>query len=171
MPKVYLFQKGGDDIKFKCIINYCINKENRRVVLERLIDRNIDILNIQKDFYINEQELRHMEETGMIIGGHTVNHNLLSSLDEHEQREEIINNIKTIEKILGHRIQWFCFPYGGAISYNETTIALLKEYGIQYCLSVEHRDVSTKDLALQFAIPRYDCTCFPYGKSYITKHI
>jgi peptidoglycan/xylan/chitin deacetylase (PgdA/CDA1 family) len=120
---------------------------------------------------MNEQELRNMEESGMIIGGHTVNHNVLSSLDEHDQREEIVNNIKVLEKILGHRIQWFCFPYGGTISYNETTIALLKEYGIHYCLSVEHRDVSTKDMASPFALPRYDCTCFPYGKSYITKNV
>ncbi|WP_281752706.1 hypothetical protein [Thermodesulfomicrobium sp. WS] len=59
-------------------------------------------------------------------------------------------------------VAWTIEEDGGAISYSETTIALLQEYGIHYCLSVEHRDVSTKDMASPFALPRYDCTCFPY---------
>lgn len=166
---VYTMQQAGADTEFKRIMNYCLGAETRSRILEALVARHLDGFNIGRDFYIGAEELRQMEEAGMIIGGHTANHPLLSSLDGNAQRREIAANLKTLEEMLGHSVRWFCFPYGGAVSYNAATLSILKECGVRYCLSVEARDVSAKDLEAPLELPRYDCMSFPHGKSYITK--
>lgn len=166
---VYAMQQAGADTEFKRIMNYCLDADTRGRMLDTLVARYLDGFNIGKDFYIGTEELRRMDEAGMIIGGHTLNHPLLSGLDADAQRGEISVNLKELEGMLGHSVQWFCFPYGGVVSYNKITLSILKECGVRYCLSVDDRDVSAKDIAAPLELPRYDCMGFPYGKSYISK--
>ncbi|MFV0350134.1 MAG: polysaccharide deacetylase family protein, partial [Halodesulfovibrio sp.] len=92
---------------------------------------------------------------------------LLSSLGAAEQRREITSNVSALTQILGHPVSWFCFPYGGEISYTQETLEILRDSGVQYCLSVESRDVSAADFDAPLTLPRYDCMEFPFGKSYV----
>ncbi|UZP66888.1 polysaccharide deacetylase family protein [Desulfovibrio mangrovi] len=164
---VYTLQPQSEETEFKRIMNYCLDKQARRHVLERLHDLYLPEFNAEGEFYLGSGELRLMDEAGMVIGGHTVSHPLLSSLDAEEQRKEVASNVDALAQILGHPVSWFCFPYGGDISYNDETLRILRDHGVQYCLSVESRDVSAADLDVPLTLPRYDCMEFPFGKSYV----
>ena len=45
-----------------------------------------------KEFYLSIENMKEMQTEGMIIGSHTVNHKVMSSLNFNEQNKEIINS-------------------------------------------------------------------------------
>ncbi|ABB40044.1 polysaccharide deacetylase [Oleidesulfovibrio alaskensis G20] len=163
---VYKLQPRNDETEFKRIVNYCLDRKARTFVLEKLRSNLLPEFNSDRCFYLQPAELKEMDAAGMIVGGHTVTHNLLARLCPAAQREEIGSNIDWLSAVLGRRILWFCFPYGGEISYNEYTLQILEEHGIRYCLSVDSRNVVVDDLEKPLTLPRYDCMEFPFGKSY-----
>jgi peptidoglycan/xylan/chitin deacetylase (PgdA/CDA1 family) len=60
---------------------------------------------------------------GDAIGDHTENHPALAHLSQHDQREELFEQILRVEFLGGHRPQLFRPPYG---SFNATTMAQLR---------------------------------------------
>ena len=69
------------------------------------------------------------------VGGHTVNHEILSYLDDKELDYEIGECIKTLSKKLGSEIDSFSYPEGQEMHYNDKVISVLKKYGIKICPS------------------------------------
>lgn len=61
------------------------------------------------------------------IGAHTINHPSLSSLSEDEQRFEIVNSKKELERIFNRNITTFSYPFGGVEDYDDRTIKICKE--------------------------------------------
>ena len=56
--------------------------------------------------------LRVLRHAGHTIGGHTVSHSRLSTLQEHELRAEIADDKKRIEAMLDTPITAFAYPFG-----------------------------------------------------------
>ncbi|MBF0118021.1 MAG: polysaccharide deacetylase family protein [Desulfobacterales bacterium] len=67
------------------------------------------------------------------VGGHTVNHEILSYLTMEEVENEIRGCIEELELQLGHLIDLFSYPEGQIEHYNESVIKQLKVYGIKIC--------------------------------------
>jgi peptidoglycan/xylan/chitin deacetylase (PgdA/CDA1 family) len=66
-----------------------------------------------------------------------------------------------LEKIINKKIDTFCYPYGGKISYNDNTLKILKKLNYKIAYSVEFRDISEKDIKKNpYELPRYDCNMF-----------
>ena len=61
------------------------------------------------------------------IGSHTINHPMLSMLDENEQRKEIIDGHRTLEKLFDCRLNYFAYPHGGTTHFNDTSRSIIKE--------------------------------------------
>ncbi len=57
-------------------------------------------------------EIREMVEYGITFGAHTVTHPHLQQLSEKKAFHEINQSKIKIEKIIGHEITSFCYPYG-----------------------------------------------------------
>lgn len=64
------------------------------------------------------------------VGGHTVNHEILSYLTDNELEYEISECIKTLENIVGRKIDLFSYPEGQEHHYNKKVINCLKDNGI-----------------------------------------
>ena len=74
-----------------------------------------------------------MHNMGMIIGSHGFSHNLLSKLKRSKKKKFII--LKRYSKIsLKKKINFFCYPYGGAKSYNNNTVKILKKVDTNFLL-------------------------------------
>ena len=85
----YSKNNDGDKKKeFKKIVNYCGNIELRSEILDYLLSE-FDINSDPKKFYLNSDEIKYISDLGMIIGSHSVNHNLLSRLNKKEQTIEL----------------------------------------------------------------------------------
>jgi peptidoglycan/xylan/chitin deacetylase (PgdA/CDA1 family) len=90
-------------------------------------------------------ELREIESTGVTIGAHTLRHCRLSSLSEAEQRSEIIDCKAQLEAALGHGVQCFAYPFGSALDYDETSVALVREAGFDWAFSNRYGVVQPVD--------------------------
>ena len=61
---------------------------------------------------LNAAELREMQESGMEIGSHTVNHVRLTEVDDLRLMQELTDSRQTLEDILGNTVGSFAYPYG-----------------------------------------------------------
>jgi peptidoglycan/xylan/chitin deacetylase (PgdA/CDA1 family) len=89
----------------------------------------------RESLWMNWDMLREMSSHGMTIGGHTVNHAVLSRMPKEHQRKEIAGCAARIEKEVGRRMDYFAYPVGGRDSFNADTQACLRELGVRYAFS------------------------------------
>lgn len=69
--------------------------------------------------------LREMSEAGMTIGGHTVDHPILSRLTAQEQEEQIGGCMDRLAQELELKGRFFAYPRGKGDSFNDLTRAAL----------------------------------------------
>lgn len=81
------------------------------------------------------QDVRELEDRGFTIGAHSLTHRQLSSLDESEQRQEILGSARALAARLGHRIEAFAYPFGSFADYTPLTQDLVKEAGFIFAVS------------------------------------
>ena len=84
-------------------------------------------------------ELKVLEQRGVTIGSHTVDHLPLADLGSAEAMTELRNSRRALERHLGHPVQWFAYPYG---SFDASVVALVREAG--YVLAVTTQGGTTQ---------------------------
>jgi peptidoglycan/xylan/chitin deacetylase (PgdA/CDA1 family) len=96
-------------------------------------------------------EIATLASGGMIqIGGHTVTHPVLPTLDPLERRREILDGKLACERLAGHPITGFAYPHGALDTDSRTAV---RESGFQWACSTEFRAVSVRSDDA-FALPR-----------------
>lgn len=75
---------------------------------------------------LNASELREMQESGMEIGSHTVNHVRLPEVNDAGLMRELTESKATLEDMLGNAIDSFAYPYG---AWNERCENAVKQAG------------------------------------------
>ena len=159
--KAYKLQKNIEETTtFKKIMNYYGNFEIINKILNELM-KYFEINISSRKFYLTKKEIKHMVSLGMVIGGHTHNHILLSRLNYKKQFNEISTCKKLLEKITKKECNLLSFPYGREYSYNRNTINILKKLNFKNAFSVDYRNINKNDLKNKsFELPRYDCNLF-----------
>lgn len=76
------------------------------------------------------QEARELQAAGFELGAHTVDHPILSKLDENEQEGQIAGSIERIEMELGQRPRTFAMPNGSARDYDDATLRVIRRLGL-----------------------------------------
>src|SRR5207249_568904 len=79
--------------------------------------------------------VREMAGAGMSIGGHTVNHPVLSRLTAEEQEQEIAGCGKRLHEELGRPMRYFAYPNGKLDCFNGVTRACLKRNEVEFAFS------------------------------------
>jgi peptidoglycan/xylan/chitin deacetylase (PgdA/CDA1 family) len=152
---------------FKRMLNYWISYDYREAVLDELFAEEFgEEARIAEEFYLNEDEIRDLDASGMIVGSHGANHFLFSKLSAEQQREEIDASFSFLARVLGKPVKTFCYPYGGKHAFTADTVSLLEDAGALFSFDVNPRDITAVDLREgRQALPRYDCNMFPYGRA------
>lgn len=76
-------------------------------------------------------ELIRLADSGLVqIGGHTVNHPVLSALAVEDQAYEISEGRCRLEAILGQPIRTFAYPYGRAADWTDATATIVRDAGL-----------------------------------------
>lgn len=106
-------------------------KNNITVEMEYIIN---DIYNSCKNLhkgaspFMDEKAVLKLKDNPYVeIGSHTINHPMLSKLDEDEQWKEIVEGHITLEKLVGSRLNCFAYPHGGMKHFNETSRHIIRE--------------------------------------------
>lgn len=79
----------------------------------------------------SEEIKKISQKRGISIGAHTVTHACLKHLDVSEQRTEILESKKSLEKIIGKEVKLFSYPFGSQDDYSDVTVGLLKDLGFE----------------------------------------
>ncbi len=165
----YRTQKNSEETLFvKRTLNYYLASEHRAAVLDSLMRHFFgdEEAELTAALYMQPHHLQALHEAGMIIGSHSVNHPVMSTLAPAEQENEISTSFAFLEAHLGPLSpRTFCYPYGGKSTFTETTEKILEKQGVTLSFAVDPRDITEEDLRNRpQALPRYDCNMFPYGQ-------
>lgn len=108
------------------------------------VDNYVEALPILKDFgfratifvitdlvdksenYMNLEQLKVMEASGIDIQSHTVHHDHLAQLSYEKQLETLKGSKNFLEKALNKKIKYFAYPYG---EYSKDSLKAIKDAG------------------------------------------
>jgi peptidoglycan/xylan/chitin deacetylase (PgdA/CDA1 family) len=119
-----------------------------RPVLERgaLVEQLAAALRsaLPKDLMMRPAQIKRLHDQGMEIGGHTVNHPILTVLDEQQARAEIVGGKHRLEEITGAPVTLFAYPNGKpGRDYGPRDVDLVRQAGFTTAVSttagVAHR--------------------------------
>jgi peptidoglycan/xylan/chitin deacetylase (PgdA/CDA1 family) len=136
----------------KRLLKYEVRPEDRdRLLAEAFGAIGGDDGALAREVYLGPAECRALDEAGVELGAHTVNHLVLSSLDATQQRLEIEGSMRDLESWLGHPVTTFAYPYGRTWDYNQDTLGILQELGFRGALTAMPglNDPSTERMALR----------------------
>ena len=81
---------------------------------------------------MNAQQIKQLAETGVEIGGHTVNHPILKVLSKEQQFEEVSRCKAQLEQWTGREVKHFAYPNGSyGKDLTDETVELVKQAGYQ----------------------------------------
>lgn len=150
----------------KRILNYFISYDCRKSVLNKLEKSFPNSRVDASELYMTKNQVAELDEQGMIVGSHTITHNVLSKLTPSEQRMEINDSFNYLEKSVDVPMhKSFCYPYGGKHTYSDTTIEILENCGCDWSFDVRSEDITSENLDMPHTLPRYDTCEFPHGSA------
>ena len=101
--------------------------EKRNKLADLLLSMISDVSFLEKHRIVKYEELLKYSKHPLVsIGAHTVNHLPLSSLSIENQEKEISTSLEVLEKIVGSKISFFAYPYGGQKDFNRDSEVLMK---------------------------------------------
>jgi peptidoglycan/xylan/chitin deacetylase (PgdA/CDA1 family) len=124
------------EYQLKRLLKYEIVAEDRdRILAAVFTEMGGDDAELAKSVYLGPEECRALDQAGVEIGAHTVNHLILSSLEASRQRKEIEGSLRDLEAWLGHEVTSFAYPYGRTWDYDEHTLEILSELGFRCAIT------------------------------------
>ena len=109
---------------------------------------------------LSHDQVRELASQGVEIGGHTVTHPILTSIDDARAKQEILMGKRQLEQITGKQVKAFAYPNGGpGKDYALRHVAMAKEIGFEVAVTTA-RGVSDRNSDV-FQLPR----CALWGTS------
>lgn len=120
---------------FKYILNFRVPMEVRNLLINDLFAEYLgDEAKFACQLYLNWEEVRQMQASGMLTGGHTHTHSALTTLSDEQQYQEMETCKNLLHKYLSPQTFWpFSYPFGKTSSFNQMTIKSFKKLG--FCCS------------------------------------
>lgn len=118
------------EYELKRLLKYEVAAEDRdRILAAIFTEMGGDDAELARAVYLGPDECRALDQAGVEIGAHTVNHLILSSLDPTRQRKEIEGSMRDLQSWLGHEVTSFAYPYGRTWDYDAHTLEILADLG------------------------------------------
>ena len=137
----------------------------REAVMNRLRDLLDSPPPDVKDLPMTQSEVAELAADGLFeVGGHTVTHPVLPTLDPAERRNEILEGKLACERFVNRSIAGFAYPHG---ALDADSRAAVQECGFAWACSTEPRPVSARDYD-PYALPRLavlDCDGYAFERA------
>ena len=128
-----------------------IKPKERIIFMDFLRNLNVNKDYLPSDIPLSISELRSLSSNNLIeIGGHSVNHQLLSKCSYNDKVVEIIDCKKELEMIIGKPINIFSYPHG---VYDSSSIQIVKNAGYKFACTTIQQSISK--FHLPYEIPRF----------------
>jgi peptidoglycan/xylan/chitin deacetylase (PgdA/CDA1 family) len=124
-----------------------------RTALVHVIEQRVTA-ELPNDLMLTDTQVRSLARNGVAIGAHTVNHPILSSIQNEIARREIQDSKSYLEELLQEQIDVFAYPNGKPdLDYRVEHRDMVKEMGFKVAVST-HWGVSTNQ-SDRFQLPRF----------------
>ena len=91
---------------------------------------------LSNNLMMTSEQVKLLHDSGMEIGGHTVNHPILARTDNAVAREEIASGKKILESIIRSPVHAFAYPNGRpGQDYLSDHVQMVKELGFELAVS------------------------------------
>ena len=100
--------------------------------------------------FLNPRQIRRLDRAGMDVGAHTRTHVPLATLPTAEAWAQIDGSRRDLQRILGHPVYWFAYPYG---SFSPAVEAQVRRAGYLLAVTTNGGDVASS--TAPFTLPRY----------------
>ena len=152
---VYKFSKHEEfEFEVKKLLNYILDFKSSEFLLKKIFQTlNLDEKDLT-DIYLNEYQLNEMYKEGQVIGSHTVNHKILSSLDYKNQKEEITKSFQRLNNYINPLIKTISYPFGYEFTYDISTLKVLDEEKVRYGFIFDNKENKRFH---KYEISREDC--------------
>lgn len=109
---------------------------------------------LPKNLMMTSEQVKLMSESGMEIGGHTITHPILTKITSDQVNEEVAQDKKKLETIVGKEITSFAYPNGKkGRDYIDEHAQIVKNIGYR-CAVTTDSGVTTVNSDV-FQLPRY----------------
>jgi len=99
--------------------------------------------------FLTPAQVRALDRAGMDVGAHTRTHAELPTLPLASMREEIAGSRRDLERLLGHPVAAFAYPYG---RFDATVVREVRRAG--FALAVTTRGGTTESSLASLTMPR-----------------
>lgn len=152
---------SAEVVFIKHLLQYALPEQARTEFADALFREHVgsDEKAFAESLYMNLDQIRELHAAGNLIGGHGYRHIWLGKSSPELQRDEFTRTQAFLAEINPEiAIDWvFCYPYG---SHDETTLALMKEFGGRVGLTTENAEHKT---ANHLQAPRIDTIYLPFS--------
>lgn len=93
---------------------------------------------VGKEGYMTWDELKEMEENGITMQSHTMNHIALEELPDDGLRAELLKSKQMLEEKLGHAVDFVAYPTG---TYNLHIAGIAREVGYKGAFTIKYGNV------------------------------
>ena len=93
--------------------------------------------NVNKN-YLTWEHMLEMEQNGITIESHTLNHKALEGLSDDQIRAELRDSKQRLEERLGHPVEYLAYPTG---TYNLHIASIAKEVGYRAAFTIKYGNV------------------------------
>lgn len=137
--------EGVDVIyRWKKVLKYEADAEDRDRIIDALFaSEGGDEAALCRELYMDGEDAKTLAGAGWEMGGHTVAHHVLSSLDAEAQRREIVGGREALTGPLGLGAESFAYPFGRRWDLDETSVELVQEAGFS-CAATTHSGANTR---------------------------
>lgn len=112
------------------------------------------------DIMLTSGQVGELARRGVEIGGHTVAHTILTTLDDHRARQEMLAGKERLETLTGRPVRTFAYPNGRpGRDYDGRHVAIARALGFEVAVSTAS-GVGNRDSDL-LQLPRFT----PWGNS------
>lgn len=140
-----------------------------RIKYQSLADRQESIVRLQQlcgvevlpaTLMMRSGQVRDIHRAGMEIGGHTVNHPILTTLSSSEAEIEIAQGREQLQSIIDAPVDVFAFPNGKpGVDYDHTHVDIVRKIG--FCGAVSTAPGASQTGDDLFQLPRFT----PWGRA------
>jgi peptidoglycan/xylan/chitin deacetylase (PgdA/CDA1 family) len=143
------------------LLNFVLETDVRDTVVKTLFEEHIAAEQaFSPILYLSWDEARAMQDAGMLIGGHSHQHQPLVALSAGELLADLSTCQRLLEEHIRPQARWpFSYPYGKQTTFTAAAVHELRQLGITCAFCTEVGDnLPGTDV---FAIRRIDCKDAP----------
>ena len=115
---------------------YPLHVDERRRVIDELLAWGGPMVAAPDRLSLTPDEVARLGRGGLVeVGAHTVTHSLMVVASTTHQRWEIEHSKRELERIVGHPVVSFAYPFGKRGDYGDETVALVRSAGFESACS------------------------------------